>query len=310
MVLSDCGYINIREPFTTLLTQGMVCHVSFQDDSGKWLYPSEVRKGPNNKYVTGDDGRPVTTVRAEKMSKSKKNLIEPEHIISTYGVDALRIFIMSDTPYEKDFDWNTDALDGAWRYVNKMWRLCEQIKEKYQFSTQLLLGARDSLNINSSQILKTTHCYLKKINVALDHVSFHTAIAFHRELTRAIEGVLGSGESVEIVAEVVDIWIRVIAPYAPHFALEAHQFLFNTQETSDFLQWPHLRGELAKEDTVTIAVQVNGKLRHTFETEIDRAEDELKEIALSNENVIKFINGGVIKKIVIVSNKLVNVVTK
>jgi leucyl-tRNA synthetase len=351
MVLNDCGYINIREPFKTLLTQGMVCHTSFQDDSGKWLYPSEVEKDSNNKYFAINGNRPVTAVRSEKMSKSKKNLVNPEQIINTYGADSLRIFIMSDTPYEKDFDWNTDALEGAWRYLNKMWRLCEQIKEKYKFfavpvheknpqketqraeaertqmglsiqaSDQLIeeffadgykspLCEHGAIYANDSQILKNTHYYLKKINTALNQFAFHKAIAFHRELTRAIECVVCNETPIEIMAEVMNIWIRVIAPFAPHFALEAYQFLFNTPETIDFLCWPELRNELAKEDTVTIVVQVNGKLRHTFETEVNKPDDELKEIALSNENVQKFINGNIVKKVIIVSNKLVNVVTK
>lgn len=309
MVLSDCGYINIREPFTTLLTQGMVCHTSFQDDSGKWLYPNEVEIEKDGKCFAVDDGRHVTAVRSEKMSKSKKNLIDPEQIIRTYGLDALRIFIMSDTPYEKDFDWNTDALDGAWRYLNKMWRLCERINAKYKIFTEVLYK-NDSAAIDSSHILKVTHCYLKKINTAFDQIVFHKAIAFHRELTRAIEGVLNEDVPVHIMAEVINIWIRVFAPFAPHFALEAYQFLFSSPETIDLLHWPTLRSELAREDTATIAVQVNGRLRHTFESHLGRSDDELKEISLSNEHVKKFIKCNTVKKVIIVPDKLVNIVTE
>ncbi|MDR1907579.1 MAG: leucine--tRNA ligase [Holosporales bacterium] len=343
MVLNDLGYVNVREPFSTLLTQGMVCHTSFQDEQGKWLFPGEVERDPNGNYVTQDGKHPVTAVRSEKMSKSKKNLVDPEQIVETYGADALRIFIMSDTPYEKDFDWNTEALDGAWRYLNKTWRLCEQVCEKFHMSEVLLKkGLARAVEANdipqSDEILKIAHKYLGKIDKSLNNFAFHKGIAFHRELTREIESVFGiSGEkdagkgatertkngaegeagmggdaralpSSEAMAEVMYIWVSVFMPFAPHFALEAYQKLFNTSKNTTFLAWPTLRSKLTKDDVVTIAVQVNGRLRGTFEADIDTSDEALEMAALMVDGAKRFIGTKPIRKVIVVPNKLVNIV--
>lgn len=310
MVLNDLGYLSTREPFSTLLTQGMVCHTSFKNEKEEWLFPSEVEKLSDGTYITLEGKKPVTAIRSEKMSKSKKNIVDPTQIVETYGADALRIFIMSDTPYEKDFDWNTEALEGAWRYLNKAWRLCEQISEKYDFSLELLEKTKESyIQADfADPLLKTTHMYLKKISQSLQHFSFHKGIAFHRELTREIENSLENSFPSETLAEVIYIWLSVLFPFAPHFSLEAYHLLFKLKNTELALSWPSLRENLAKNETVTIAVQVNGKLRGTFETDIDAQEDILKEFSLALEGVKKFIEGKNIKKIIFVKNKLVNIV--
>jgi leucyl-tRNA synthetase len=294
MVLNDLGYVSLREPFAALMTQGMVCHTSFQNEYGQWLYPSEVERDSTGNYVTQDGGCPVVPVRAEKMSKSKKNLVDPDQMVDAYGADALRVFIMSDTPYEKDFDWNTDALEGAWRYMNKIWRICERIAGKL------------SQEEEGSAILRTTHKYLKKIEASLNENAFHKVIAFHRELTREIEGALEDGQSVG--PEVANIWICTLMPYAPHIALEVYETLFKPSSVVATLLWPKLRPELAEEDSVTIAVQVNGRLRGTFEADVNEDDDVLTAAAFELDGAKKFIDGKPIKKVIVVNNKLVNIV--
>ncbi|MDR0625268.1 MAG: leucine--tRNA ligase, partial [Holosporales bacterium] len=132
-----------REPFRSLLTQGMVCHISFKDSKGNWLFPDDVKRLPDGSYVSEKTGEPVTAGRVEKMSKSKNNVVEPTHIIDAYGADTLRLFIMSDTPYDKDFCWNTESLDGAWRYTNKLWRICERLNEVYSGQENCASGEYD-----------------------------------------------------------------------------------------------------------------------------------------------------------------------
>ena len=121
--LRDCGYLSASEPFKGLFTQGMVCHETYKDVDGNWLFPSEVDKRPDGTAVKVSDGTPVTVGRSEKMSKSKYNLIDPEDILKNYGADAARVFVLSDTPPERDFEWTAAGIDGAWRYVNRLWRI-------------------------------------------------------------------------------------------------------------------------------------------------------------------------------------------
>lgn len=309
MVLKDLGYLTFEEPFTTLLAQGMVCHVSFQDENGQWLYPSEVERQADGSYRTLDGGRPVKAVRAEKMSKSKKNIVDPGQMVETYGADALRIFIMSDTPYDKDFDWNTEALDGAWRYVNKIWRVCETLASEHSLAgvdpdSVLKTEVRPE---EAPEILKVAHRYLYKAKESLERFAFHKVIAYHRELTRAMEG-MPANLKTETVAEVVLIWLAIIAPFAPHFACEAYETLFKPTQSTAFCMWPTVRPELIKEEMVTIAIQVNGKLRGTITVEADADEECIRTEALQQEGVKKFVDGKTVKNIIIVPKKLMNIV--
>lgn len=310
-VLSDMEYLSTREPFETLLTQGMVCHTSFKDSQGNWLYPDEVEKQADNSYIQITTGEKAIAVRSEKMSKSKKNIIDPNKIVATYGADALRIFIMSDTPYEKDFDWNTEALDGAWRYLNKIWRLCNNLHAQYASLSETILrnSCKRSYDIKTAPaLMKVAHTYLEKIQNSIEQFAFHKAIAFHRELTREIENNLNSTIDLESMAEILQIWTHVLFPFAPHFSLEAYHLLFNPASTTTSLSWPRLRKDLTQKETTIIAVQVNGKLRETFEADIDSDEATLKQQSLQLEKVQKFIDGKEIRKIIIIPNKLVNIV--
>jgi leucyl-tRNA synthetase len=321
MALRDLGYFDISEPFSSLLTQGMVCHMSFRDEGKKWLYPNEVERLPDGNYVTINGRKPVEAIRTEKMSKSKKNIVDPVEMVETYGADALRIFILSDTPYENDFDWNTDALEGAWRYLNKMWRICERVKEEgdTKSASEQVVDSVDLVNLATalekeihvdvaSKILKTAHIYLQRITQAIEKAYLHKAIAFHRELTREIEGNFTSSTVIPIeqLAEVMFIWCATIEPFAPHFALEAHETMFKNKKA--FLKWPKLRENLVVQDMIEIAVQVNGKLRGTFECEVDTTDEEVKKLGCALETVKKFIEGRAVKKFVVVRNRLLNIV--
>ena len=309
MVLKDLGYLSFEEPFSTLLAQGMVCHVSFQDKDGRWLYPDEVERKADGSYVTLKDGQPVTALRSEKMSKSKKNIIDPGQMVETYGADALRIFIMSDTPYDKDFDWNTEALDGAWRYMNKIWRLCEVWAGKGGFAhvNTDALWTRDVSVEEAPELLKTTHRYLRKFEDAVERFAFHKALAFHRELTREIENAT-EDLTTEVSAEIAYIWVSMIAPFAPHFACEVFETLFRPKQTIVWWSWPQIREPLTKEDKITIAVQVNGKLRGTFEVEVDAEQETIQAEALALEPVQAFVRGREVRKTVFVPRKLINFV--
>lgn len=308
-VLCDIGYLKTREPFRTLLTQGMVCHTSFRKQNGEWLYPEEVSRNASGDFIEIGTGQPVLAQRSEKMSKSKKNVVDPDQIVANYGADALRIFMMSDTPYERDLDWSTEALEGAWRYMNKMWRFCTKIALTPPLSEAILrenVAKRYTME-SAPALLRTAHSYLAKIENALSHFWFHKAIAFHRELTRSMEmnqEELPSG----VWAEVLQIWIGTIYPFAPHFSAEAYQVVFRPEATLSLIPWPKLRPELTVQETVTIAVQVNGKLRGTFSADVDADNATLQSQSLGLEKVQNALAGKEPRKVIIVPGKLVNIV--
>lgn len=309
--LCELGYLSNREPFNTLLTQGMVCHTSFRNNHGEWLYPHEVEKVSEDCYVQVKNKERVLAVRSEKMSKSKNNIIDPKKIIETYGADALRIFIMSDTPYERDFDWNTEALDGSWRYINKMWRLCSG---EYHFTQKKLneVLKKEITFEDADKILKIVHTYAARIQTSIEQFYFHKALALHRELTREIEEYFSTNETYkeDLVAEIMHIFINTIFPFAPHFALEANQKIFQSDDIIDTLKWPKIRTNLTVKDFVTIVIQVNGKLRGEFQTATGTSEEEIKDYSLKLESIQKFIDGKEICKIITVKDRLVNLVVR
>lgn len=292
--MRDCGYANIDEPFKNLMTQGMVCHSTYKDNQGNWLYPYEVEKS-GSEYIKISDGSKVTVGRQEKMSKSKRNTIDPQAIIEGYGADVARLFIMSDTPPEKDFDWSDDGLDGSWRYLNRLWRLGETLK-KYKFNS----------NTKDLWLKKTAHQYLHKITKAYEAYAFNKVLAFCRELTRSIEDNYQEC-SEEFVNDAFLILIKAVNPIVPHIAHELWA-MFNAEVYLDGLSWPEIDSSLLEEDKITMAVQVNGKLRGNIQVMVNASDDEIKAISFALPNVKNAIEGKEIKKTIIVPKRIVNVV--
>jgi leucyl-tRNA synthetase len=292
--MRDCGYANIDEPFRNLMTQGMVCHSTYKDNKGNWLYPYEVEKS-GNEYIKISDGSKVVVGRQEKMSKSKKNTVDPQEIIESYGADVARLFIMSDTPAEKDFDWSDDGLDGSWRYLNRLWRLGENLKQ-YKFNN----------NCKDLVLKKAAHEYLQKITQAYEAYAFNKVLAFCRELTRAIED--NYQECSEMCAsEAFAMLLQAINPIVPHLA---HELWGNikTETYLDALPWPKIDSNLLTEDEITLAVQVNGKLRGNIQVMVEASDNEVSAAALALPNVQNAIKGKQIKKTIIVPKRIVNIV--
>ncbi|MDR2598334.1 MAG: leucine--tRNA ligase, partial [Holosporales bacterium] len=293
MALRDMGYISSNIPFSKLLAQGMVCHKSYKNSAGEWVYPDEVSRDNGGKLVD-KTGKEVAEYSIEKMSKSKKNIVNPQIIIDSHGVDAARLFIISDTPPEKDFDWNTDALDGSWRFLNKVWK-----------TFNLIFGETAGQLDGSDSLLKTTHIYLKKISEAYDSVSLNKAVAFIRELFNEIEAGLKT-ETSESLKFAFKSFIKALSPITPHICHEMWKII---GETSDLLQetaWPEIDEKLATVSNVTIAIQVNGRLRKTFDVNKDTDETVLEAMAI--ELVGDSIQKPLIKKIITIRNRVVNIV--
>ncbi|MDR1488606.1 MAG: leucine--tRNA ligase [Holosporales bacterium] len=280
LALRDMGYFSgISHPFKKLLTQGMVCYKSYKNDkNGEWLYPEEV-KTDSNGNLCDKNGNSVTEGPFEKMSKSKKNLINPGKIIDSHGVDAVRLFIISDTPPEKDFDWNTDALNGTYRFLKRIWKLFNIVKN---------LPENGDIN---PELQKNTYIYIKKISECIESTMLNRAIAYARELFNVIE-------------KTPDRWafikfLKAICPITPFISHEILEILGKNAE-----KWPKINENLTINDRIVIAIQINGKLRGKVEVANNIDEETLKTIALKKLKI----NEKNTKRIIVVKNKIVSIV--
>lgn len=292
--LKRCGYLTIDEPFKGLMTQGMVCHETYKDAAGNWLYPEDVVK-KDGKLVLKKDSSPVTDGRSEKMSKSKKNVVDPREIITSYGADTARLFMLSDSPPDRDLEWTEAGVDGAWRYVNKLWRLLLE---------ENIYGAVDEAS--ALKLRQETHKTIARVTQDIERFHFNKAIARIRELTNLLGSFAGKPLG-DARAEAVNVITHLISPFMPHLAEEIWQQLGNKDMITN-RPWPKADPALCVEEEITIAVQVNGKLRATLSCAPDTSREELESLALAAKNVQDSINSKQIKKIIVVPGKIVNVV--
>ncbi|HXS50816.1 MAG TPA: class I tRNA ligase family protein, partial [Sphingomicrobium sp.] len=285
--LQRLGRIGIDEPFRGLFTQGMVTHETYQAADGSWLSPDEVRRNGDD-WVHIESGHPVTPGRVEKMSKSKRNTVDPEPIVDRYGADAVRWFMLSDSPPERDLEWSEGGIEGAARFVQRVWRL---------------VNGANSLEGDDDNLKRRLHRTIAAVGDAIEGLQFNKAVAQLYELTTAIEKAKPSATRLEAIRTLV----LLIAPMAPHLAEECWALIGGEGLIVD-AAWPTFDSALLVEGQVTIAVQVNGKLRDTITLArgLDRAEVEAR--ALASENVQRQLAGATPRKIIVVPDRLVNIV--
>ena len=303
------GHVAVDEPFRGLFTQGMVTHETYKDADGKWLFPEEIKlRGAEAVHVK--TGAPITIGPVESMSKSKKNVVDPDSIIGTYGADTARWFMLSDTPPERDIEWTAGGVDGAHRFLQRIWRLVGEVAAK---------GARPGAEIPSEigpeaeALRRATHKAVAGVTTAIDKLRFNTAVAQIYELANALSsGLQSPGEQPKddlrfALREAGEIIARIIAPMAPHLAEECWAVLGNKGFVAE-KPWPEADSTLLTQDTVTIAVQVNGKRRDELTIARDASKEDIEAAALGLENVARAIGGRKIKKVVVVPQRIVNVV--
>ncbi|NYZ13107.1 leucine--tRNA ligase [Azospirillum sp. RWY-5-1] len=304
--LSQCGYMELPEPFAGLFTQGMVNHETYKDArTGGWLSPADVAKSESGALLRVDDGGPVTVGRVEKMSKSKKNVVDPAAIIGTYGADAARLFMLSDSPPERDLEWTEAGIDGAWRYINRLWRMVTEPPVALPGADETMTGPfSDRGNATRRLIHKT----IAGMSDDLEKFRFNKAVARIRELTNALGEIDGSGEGEGwVLREGYETAVRLIGPMMPHLAEELWQRLGGSGLLAD-QPWPEADPALAVDDEITVAVQVNGKLRATIALPRDAAKDVAEAAALGDSNVVKALDGKPVRKVIVVPNRVINVV--
>jgi leucyl-tRNA synthetase len=285
--LKRMGKIGIDEPFKGLFTQGMVTHETYRAGDGSWLSPDEVRREGDD-WVHVESGQPVMPGRVEKMSKSKRNTVEPEPILDKYGADAVRWFMLSDSPPERDLEWSEAGIEGASRFVQRVWRLATTKTEGS--------GEDEALK-------RKLHKTIAGVGEAIDGLQFNKAVALLYELVSAIEKASPS----ETRAEAVRTLVKLIAPMAPHLAEESWALIGQPGMIAD-AAWPSFDPALLVDDQVTLAVQVNGKLRDTLTAPrgLDRAAAE--ELALASDKVQRQLGGAAPRKVIVVPDRLVNIV--
>jgi leucyl-tRNA synthetase len=302
--LTRCGYLDVDEPFTGLFTQGMVCHETYQSVTGEWLFPEEVETDGAGGLVDAD-GRPVISGRHEKMSKSKKNVVGLDAIVDTYGADTARLYLLSDSPPERDLDWTESGIEGIWRYVNRLWRM---VSEPPVALPDRGTPVPPDLSAAVAAVRRTTHKTIAAVTDDLDKFRFNRAVARIRELTNALEQ-LPTGEpgAAEVSREGIETLARLLGPMMPHLAEEMWHELGGRGLLAE-QPWPQPDPELTREEQVTIAVQVNGKLRATLEIPRDTAAETVESAALALPQIRRWLDGNVPRKVIVVPNRIVNVV--
>ena len=318
--LRDMGLVATNEPFKRLLTQGMVLGPSYySQNERKFYFPKDVEIKDTKAFSksTGEE----LTVKIEKMSKSKNNGVDPEEIVKEYGADPARVFTLFAAPPEKELEWNVNGLAGAYRFINRLFLI---ISDSFEFADKNA-GKEDNYGIDlnkrnekDEEIQKKLHQTVKKVTESIeDDFHFNTAIAAVMELlndmTTYKQEVIDkndvSTESKKIWKEVLDKVILLIAPFAPHIADELWEIIGNKTFTFEE-EWPTFEEELTKEHKMNLVVQINGKIRETIPAKIGLPKEEYEKLAFDSEKIKKAIEGKEIVKVIVVPNKLVNIVVK
>jgi leucyl-tRNA synthetase len=292
--LQHIGMLDVAEPFAGLFTQGMVTHETYSRPQGEglppmWFTPDEVERTGTSATLKGD-GLAVEIGRVIKMSKSKKNVIDPDAILGRYGADAVRWFVLSDSPPERDLAWSEAGIDGAWRFVQRVWRLAEDTATAAD-------GAADV------KLDRIVHRAIAAVTSDIDKLQFNKAVARLYELVGALErSTAGPSRRAGVIT-----LVQLVGPMAPHLAEEAWALLGQPGLVCDAV-WPVANPALLVDDEVTIAVQVNGKLKGDFTAAKGSDKAALEAAALALPNVQRTLDGAVPKKIIVVPDRLVNIV--
>jgi leucyl-tRNA synthetase len=309
--MREAGHAGLDEPFDGLFTQGMVNHETYRDGSGTWVDPDQVRiegEGEQRSAIHADTGDPIDIGPIEKMSKSKHNTVDPEDIITHYGADTIRWFMLSDSPPERDVQWTEAGVEGAWRFVQRLWRLINETADSAAPAGTAIAGEFDGPAL---ALRRATHKTIDAITQDIEALRFNRAVAHIYEFANTLGNVAKPGAQSGgldlALREALDVLVQVTGPMMPHLAEECwarlgHETLLAEQA------WPKVDPVLVVDDTITIAVQVNGKRRDELTIARDAAKEDIEAAALSLDNVVRAIDGREVKKVIVVPQRIVNVV--
>ena len=309
------GHVGMDEPFAGLFTQGMVVHETYRTKSGDWIEPANVKiegkigdSGDARRATLASTGEPIEIGSIEKMSKSKKNTIDPDDIIAAYGADTARWFMLSDSPPERDVIWTEEGVQGAWRFVQRLWRLIDEIADVRGPSSRPSSFSEPALKVR-----KAAHRALAHVSDDIDKLRFNRCIAHIYEFANTLGDAIGDIESAPAgdvawaLREAGDILVRLFHPMMPHLAEECwsalgHKSLVSTEA------WPQVEPDLLLENTITLPVQINGKKRADVTVARDAGKEAIEAAVLSLDAVKKALDGKSPKKVIVVPQRIVNVV--
>jgi leucyl-tRNA synthetase len=304
-MLRDFGVLGVDEPFKNLLTQGMVCKETTRCPEHGYLFPEEVKDGKCTQCE-----QEIVIGKTEKMSKSLKNVVDPDYLIKAYGADTARIFCLFASPPEKDLEWSDQGVDGSFRFLSRSWRIIldylEEIREVAPFAgDQALEGDLKALR-------RKTHQTIRKVTSDIeDRFHFNTAISAVMELVNALyqfpRPAAGDRVALSVIRETVEAVILLLAPIVPHMTEELWQLLGRKENLAD-VAWPAFDPAVASEEAITIVLQINGKLRNRITVPADEEAEQIKALALADERIASLIAEKRIVKVVYVPKKLVNIV--
>ena len=290
---------NLKEPFEGLFTQGMVCHETYKDENNKWRGPEEVEtKDGKNYHLKNQPNKKIAVGPSESMSKSKKNTIDPEDIIENYGADAVRLFILSDSPPEKDVQWSEQGMVASYKFIQKLWGLHKKIKEK--------LNKKEDETSNSDDLAKFTNQLINKINYNLDKFNYNVIIANMYETYNYLNQKIDMPTNSNVLFENYKKILSIMSPIIPHFTSECLQDL----KLDIFQKWPEVDKVKLEKEFVEFVIQVNGKKRATLKTKKDITEISLLEQIKKDEKTKKIIENKIINKSFFVKNRLINILIK
>ena len=330
--LKDCGHLqNIVEPFHGLFTQGMVCHATFRDEAtSAYLFPDAVEqeKGKGNEATNETTnempnetiwrdkktGARVVRGRSEKMSKSKKNIVDPQRVIEQYGADTARLFMLSDSPPERDLEWSFAGIEGAARFMQKLWRMAQERKPPSQPAhkeqTPKTRQANQAKRITAQELCRATHQTIRESTADIEQLRFNRAIARLRKLANTLEACEEESDRAEAQRTFAfESLLRLLHPFVPHITEEIWHRQGESTQLSES-RWPAFDAAQAHEQQITLAVQVNGKLRATVRLPDNCAREQAEKAALNEDNVQRALGEGTIRQIVFVPNKIVNILVK
>ncbi len=305
-VLRDLDYLTIDEPFTNLLTQGMVCKETVKCKKHGYLFPEEVKGG-----TCIHCGEEVEVGPSIKMSKSTKNVLDPQKLIDRYGADTVRMFCLFASPPDRDLEWNNEGVEGSWRFLNRVWRIVTENMDNLRKSSH----CKDFLSLppHLKDIYRKIHLTIKKVTEDIeDRFHFNTAISAIMELFNKINQLINDEKELNetdwsVIKEAVETMVILLNPVVPHISEELWSELGYKNSLVEF-SWPQYGEEFLEKETRIIVIQVNGKVRSRIEVPASLSEKEIEAMALSNEKIRKFIGERTIKKVIVVQSKLVNIV--
>ena len=293
----DNQEFNIKEPFESLFTQGMVCHETYKDKNNNWLSPDQVEKVNNNFVLKGNPNEKVIVGPSESMSKSKKNVIDPEFIINNYGADSVRLFILSDSPPEKDVQWSEQGMVSSYKFIQKLWLLHSEIKKKLSNENQ---------NSFNKELEKFTNQTISKITNNLEKFNYNVIIANMYETYNFLVKFIKENKDLNNLKNNYEKILICFAPIIPHFSSECINDLGIVSKNN----WPNYDKSLIEDEIINFVIQINGKKRGILKAKKDIEENEILEKIKNDKVIDKYIDNASIQKTIFVQNRLINILTK